>query len=210
MSPRQLMIAVCAATATAIALAVLPFAYYMQGLPVAIKSSGPWGEFGSYLGGVLGPAIATINLLVVLYIAVRLTDLQQNQLERKRLTLDLYNEWHSEKLRTGRIAIEGLVAQLTPVDTGIPSLSEFEKTDPARSHHARDIFYFFEKWALLRQAGELDDRILNAALGGRVEWWNLQFLHRLRRAETDEHVVATLDLVNSQVLELSAQAREPR
>ena len=201
------MVAVCVAATTAIALAVLPFVYYMQGLPVAIRNSGPWGEFGSYIGGVLSPAIAAINLLVVLYIAVRLTDLQQNQLERKRLTLDLYNEWHSEKLRTGRIAIEGLVAQLTPIDTGIPSLSEFEKIDPARSHHARDIFYFFEKWALLRQAGELDDRILSAALGGRVDWWNSQFLRRLRRSETDEHVMATLNLINIQVLELSTQAQ---
>ena len=204
MKPRTLLTLVLSITAAAVTATVLPFLIVFKDQPFARTSSQPWGELGDYIGGVLGPVLAALNLFVVLYIAVRITDIQQNQLERKRLTLDLYNEWHTEAMQQSRTQIVGLISQAQQCGTGIPAISGFDQTDPSRSPHAHRVFHFFQKWALLRQEGELDDRVLNAVLERRASWWNTEFLTRLRQYEKDPHTIHTLDLIDRQVSELQA------
>lgn len=204
MKPRTLLLAVLTSSAVAVVATVLPFFLALQNAPLSRTSSQPWGEFGGYVGGILSPVFAALNLFVVLYIAVRLTDIQQNQLARKRLTLDLYNEWHTEAMQQSRSAVSGLIAQIQESKTGLPSISDFDRTDPSRSPHAKRVFHFFQKWALLRQENELDDQVLNAVLERRAAWWNSEFLQRLRQHEKDKHTLATLDLINTQVVQLEA------
>ena len=80
MNTRGLYVLVGTVAAVAVLVTLLPFAVALRELPMARNSSTPWSEFGSYVGGVLGSVAALLNLVVVLFIATRLTELQQNQL----------------------------------------------------------------------------------------------------------------------------------
>ena len=80
----------------------------------------------------------------------------------------------------------------------IATLSEMEKFD-VRSPSAFRIYHFFEKWAVLSQEGQLDHRLMNAALGGRATWWNESFFAPIRSHEDDIYMKQTLDLIHTQV-----------
>ncbi len=202
MQTKTLLRYVAIATAVAFLAVALPFFIALRNVPFASNTSTPWAEFGSYFGGVLGPILAGLNLLVVLYIAVRITDIQQNQLETKRLSIDLYNEWHAEAMHQSRIIISDLIDQVRQHGTQLPTLSEFERFDPSRSPHAFRVYHFFEKWAVLHQEGEVDPRIMNAALGGRAAWWNECFFKPIQARENDRYILETLALIDRQVFSL--------
>ena len=199
MNTRGLYVLVGTVAAVAVLVTLLPFAVALRELPMARNSSTPWSEFGSYVGGVLGSVAALLNLVVVLFIATRLTELQQNQLATKRLTIDLYTEWHAEAMHQSRIVLSDHIEQMQQHSSQIPTLSAFERYDPARSVHAFRIYHFFEKWAVLNQEAQIDPRLMNAALGKRAMWWNERFFAPIHTREHDPYILEALELIQKQV-----------
>lgn len=164
-----------------------------------ISSSNPihWAQFGTYFNGILNPIFSLINLFVVVYIAIHIKELQETRLSSKRLTLDLYNEWHEEKLHQSRIEVDGLIAQNKATKTPLPTLSAMERdvNGKCTAKHAFRIYHFFEKWAVLARAREIDNKLLLRLLGSYVEWWRNEFFAEMSKSETDKYMTFTLDLI---------------
>jgi hypothetical protein len=83
--------------------------------------------------------------------------------------------------------------------SAMPSLSEIDRVDPTNRPHAYRIYHFFEKWAVLSSAQQLDRQLMFAALGGRAEWWNENFFVPIRVREHDKYILQTLTLIESEV-----------
>ena len=177
---------------------LLPYAWALRELSVSTSNPEPWAHFGTYVGGLLGPLLAFLNLLVVLYV-VHASERQQHELARKRLTVDLFGEWHREPMHESRNAMGDLVANAARNASAMPSLSEIDRVDPANRPHAYRLYHFFEKWAVLSAAQQLDRPLMYAALGGRAEWWNEHFFAPIRVREHDKYILQTLALIESEV-----------
>jgi len=196
---RNPLVRLVAAGVTSILVTVTPFVYYLHSLPVSSTNAEPWAHFGTYFGGVLGPLLGFLNLLVVVYIAVRVAELQQTNLAAKRLTLDLYNEWHGDALHQSRIALSEVVEKLKAAPALGLTLSELERSNSETSKHAFRIYHFFEKWALLAREGQIDTVLLGKVLGSYASWWNEVYFQPIGAHEKDQYMASTLALIEREV-----------
>ena len=112
----------------------------------------------------------------------------------------MLSEYHSDPMHRTRIALDDLI-EVAARNSGIlPSLSEFERTDPHNSPNAFRLYHYFEKWAVLARTDNLDNELLIAALGGRVGWWQEKFFRPIAARETDQHILKSLREIEIQVL----------
>jgi hypothetical protein len=178
------------------------YAFNFRALEISSSDPAGWAQFGAYFSGILSPTFALINLLVIVYIAIRIKELQETQLSAKRLTLDLYKEWHEEKLHKSRIEVDELITKHKVTETPLPTLSELERDFASKNvaEHAFRVYHFFEKWAVLASAHEIDNKPLAALLGTYTEWWRDEFFERLLERETDRFMKPTLQLIFTHVL----------
>ncbi|TDM06048.1 MAG: hypothetical protein C4K60_15405 [Ideonella sp. MAG2] len=188
-----------AAVVVALLIAALPYVYYLGEFGVS-KDHQAWASFGGYFGGVLGPLLAFANLLAVAWIGTVVVTRQQEQVIRKQLTLDMLNEYHADPLHKSRVALDELIEKAERHSGALPSLSEFERTDPTNSPNAFRLYQFFEKWAVLARTGNVDNDLLLAALGGRVSWWKEKFFDRIAARESDPHIRESLKQIEAHVL----------
>ena len=188
-----------------IGLTIGIYAFNFRALNLSSSDPAPWAQFGAYVSGILSPTFALINLLVVVYIAIRVKELQETQLSSKRLTLDLYKEWHEEKLHKSRIEVDGLITQSKVTKTPLPMLSAMERDETGKTtaEHAFRVYHFFEKWAVLAHAREIDNKLLAQLLGTYIEWWRDEFFLQMLKGETDRYMKATLTLIFKFVLDPS-------
>lgn len=194
-----------AAVAVVMLVAAAPYVYYLGEFGVS-KDHQAWASFGGYVGGVLGPLLAFANLLAVAWIGTVVVTRQQEQVIRKQLTLDLLNEYHADPMHKTRIALDELIENAERHSGVLPSLSEFERTDPVNSPNAFRLYHFFEKWAVLTKTGNVDNELLLAALGGRVLWWKEKFFDRVAARETDRHIRESLKQIEVYVLAKAQKA----
>lgn len=178
---------------------VAPYVYFLGPLGVS-NDHQAWSSFGGYFGGILGPLLSFANLVAVAWIGTVVVSRQQEQVIRKQLTIDMLNEYHSEPMHRTRIALDELIEVAARNAGMLPSLSEFERTDPTNSPNAFRLYHFFEKWAVLARTNNVDNELLLAGLGGRVTWWAEKFFHRVAERETDPHIQASLKEIELQVL----------
>lgn len=186
---------------------LVPYMAFLGTLKMATTDPEPWAHFGTYFGGVLGPLLAFVNLLALVYIAVQLTQAQQTELATKRLTLDLYNDWHSDHLHESRIIVSGLIEAHRIAGTPMPTMSEFEKMNCTDTKHAFRVYHFFEKWALLTRERQTDTVLLIGMLGSYGDWWRKSFFGVITPREVDTHMARTLNLIETQVFSRIAKSR---
>lgn len=100
-------------------------------------------------------------------------DFEKNQ-ARKRVTLDLYNEFHSD-LFPAREKAEELIEAMSDAERG--------STEALKTHEDQvsvwRVLHFFQKWGILRQEGQLDDNLAWELLGFYYEWWEKTYLRKL-------------------------------
>jgi hypothetical protein len=181
------------------AMTVIPYVWYFRSASVSSTDPGAWANFGNYVGGILGPAFSLLNLLAIIYIAIRINEIQQRDLVTKRLSIDLFTEWHAEALHQSRIVISDLIAAVQRGERQLPTLSELEQAEPGVSRHAFRLYHFFERWAVLVRECQVDEKLLQSALGGRARWYEQMFFSPIRSREYDRYICATLDLIETQV-----------
>lgn len=195
----KLFVWVAIAVVAYMSIAVGLFAWNLRELPISSTGAQPWAYFGTYIGGVLGPAFALTNLVVIAYIAIRVNELQQTGLATKRLTLDLYRDWHSDELHQSRIKVTELIETLKKGQSQLPTLSEFEHAGTAVGIHTFRIYHFFERWAHLAHERQIDSLLLGNMLKTYAGWWNRELFIPLRSRETDEFMIGTLVLIEREV-----------
>ena len=200
MSIRYTLTLLAVGVAASAVLVVAPFVWYLRALPISTTTSEPWAYFASYFSGMLSPILALLNLLLFAYIAIQITELQQTTLAAKRLSLDLYNEWHAEALHRSRRVIDAMVTKLKTAQGQLPTLSQFERDDSEDSTHVFRVYHFFEKWALLSRERQIDGTLLINVLATYTKWWEESFLKPLALGETNNDYCKTLALIEAEVL----------
>lgn len=123
------------------------------------------------------------------------------ELVLKRLTLDLYNEWHAPDMHSSRIELaRSLKARREAGDKVIP-LSDIDGQSASETVHVFRIYHFFEKWTLLAIARQIDQPLLLRLLRIYANWWDKAFFTELQAAEKDIDYQAALRSIRTQVLE---------
>jgi hypothetical protein len=199
MTTNKAMIVVVIACAICVTLTLLPYVIAFGALPINTTKPELWAHFATYFSGVLGPLLSILNLVAIVYIAVQLTQLQQSAVASKRLSLDLYSDWHAQELHSSRIEVSKLLAELTEATTPLPTLSEVEDKYVAQEDHVFRIYHFFEKWALLCRENQIDAKLLQTLLGGYAGWWRDEYFSKIRPRETDPYMQPVLELIHEQV-----------
>lgn len=174
----------------------------------SIDSTRPelWAHFATYLSGVLGPLLAVLNLLAVVYIAFQLTQLQQTDLAAKRLSLDLYNEWHAKEMHASRIKVSAFLDECRARHETPPTLSAIEKSHKALEADLFKLYHFFEKWALLVGERQVDSALMQALLGSYAAWWRDEYFDTAIRLESDIYMTPVLQNIRANVM-VSAKSR---
>ena len=182
-------------------LVAVPYAWHFRDWPISDTKPEAWANFGSYFGGIFGPVLAFLNLLAVAFIAVRVVDAQQHQVAAKKLSVDLLTEYHAEPMHKTRIALDELIENAARNNSRVPTLSDYERLDPASSPHAFRLYHFYEKWAVLAKHGQIDAPLLADALSSRTIWWRKHFFEPIMSNEKDQHIQATLRMIKEHVLD---------
>jgi hypothetical protein len=183
-----------AAAAVACILVIGAFYITFHAFPVQ-RDSGAWSNFGSYFGGMLGPILGVLNLGALLFIAVRVTEVQQTTLATKRLSLDLYSEWHAPPLHESRRIVSDLISLVERNEWSMPTLSGLGETEAELRIHAFRLYHFFERWAVLVELREVDEAILKNALASRALWYRRYFFEPIRQTETNSDIRCSLDRI---------------
>lgn len=174
-----------------------PLIWHLSICPIHLES---WAYYGSYLGGI----IALFNLIVLLYISWFLKNIQENNVAKKRLTIDLYNEWHGYDLHKSRRRFSNFIKRSSSY--ALLSLSEFEEYDlrnddgSSCSKDAFRIYHFLEKCAHLAEKNEVDTDLLLKMLRSYIAWYcESYFFSPNKNSETVTEIKETLALIEEQI-----------
>jgi uncharacterized membrane protein len=189
MKPRTALLIGTVVVVTYVVAVVLVYANYLGGLPFSRTSAEPWGQFGDYIGGVLNPLFALLNVIVVAYIALSVQQLgeaqrkQEQESERRIQTVvDLHREWNSGAIYASRTLAAALVRDY-------PSLTIFELEKEVPYEKAADIWVvigFFQRLAFLAEHEKIHrEMCLELFAELFVWWWVLSFDKQLLPCECD-------------------------
>jgi len=78
MSLKNGLIVIGVSTALSILMPLAIYIINFRGSPISLYPS-DWASFGQYMGGVVGPLISTINLAVIIYIAIVVYHMETNR-----------------------------------------------------------------------------------------------------------------------------------
>lgn len=102
---------------------------------------------------------------------------------KSRFTIDLYNEWHSLKMRESRIYVSAWTKELYEKKIPIPSLSTIEKNGGQDEYHVFHLIHFFEKWAQLSKNNVVDKFLLLKLLDSYLVWYETNLIDPLLLAD---------------------------
>jgi hypothetical protein len=161
------------------------------------------GSFGDQFGFCNALFSGTAFIGVVLALSLQRIELQlqrafnekqyeeQNKLERKKLSLELYKEWHSEELTLLRKQAALLLKNGEPLKNLAQLTQVFDAgKEPAagQAYAVIGVFHFFERWAYLKQAELLDHELLAKMLCNNVvDWWHVKMLEKLKIVHERNH-----------------------
>jgi hypothetical protein len=133
----------------------------LNGVPNA-ENLGKWSEFGNLIGGLIGPLLSFVNLLLIVYIAISL-----NPSERKtQLTLDLHREFDSEPMWKARIDGGKLVLQDTH-----GTLDQLDRTDNPGARNIWMVIGFYQRLALALKNRQISEDLVPDLFGNDFVWW---------------------------------------
>ncbi len=98
-------------------------------------------------------------------------------------TIELYNEWHSDKMREARIFVSAWTKEQFEKNSAIPSLTKIENEGGTVEYHVFAIIHFFEKWALLSKNEVIDKGLLINLLSSYLVWYETNIIDPLLIAD---------------------------
>lgn len=138
---------------------VLWFGFALNGTPNTVNLD-KWSEFGNFIGGVVGPLLSFVNLILIVYIAISL-----NPSERKtQLTLDLHREFDSESMWKARTDGSKLVLQ-----GSYQTLDQLGENPGARNIWM--VVGFYRRLALAIKNRQIDEELVPDLFGDNFIWW---------------------------------------
>lgn len=189
MRPRTAVIVAAVLVVVYVAAVVWVYVDHLGGLTLSRTDAGPWGQLGDYLGGLLNPMFALLNVIVVVYIALSVQQLgesqrkQEQESERRIQTvIDLHREWNSGALYASRTLAGKLVRDY-------PALTIFQIENEVpydQAAHFWVVTGFFQRLAFLAEHDKLHKQMaleLFAELF--VWWWILSYEKQLMPCECD-------------------------
>ena len=179
-SPRNAFIAVGLGTALYVALVVGVYVYALGALPFSRTDPGAWGQFGDYVGGLLNPLFALLNVVVVAYIAIAVQSLNDSEKkraeeseERVKTVIDLHREWNSESNYRSR-TLAGVLVRKHPESTML-EIEESAKTEEAV--HVWIVVGFFLRLSFLAQHEKVHREMAIELFGELFVWWWVVSFH---------------------------------
>jgi hypothetical protein len=165
------------------------YAWTFRDSSFAAPDPAAWGQFGDYLAGLLNPALAALNVAVIVYLAVevqRLSEAQKDQklesAERLRTAVELHREWNNEGLYHSRTSAGKLVRKF-------PDKSYFEIEEEVPYEEAAHIWVvvgFFQRLEFLAKHGKLESEMVRELFGELfIWWWVVSFSSQLDRCDCD-------------------------
>jgi hypothetical protein len=140
---------------------VLWFGLVLNGAPNA-GNLDKWNEYGGFIGGLIGPLLNFLNLLLIVYIAVSLNPSQS----KTQLTLDLHREFDSESMWKARTDGGKFVLQ-NPSQT----LDQLNRSDNPGARNIWMVIGFYQRLALAIKNRHIDERLVPELFGDTFIWW---------------------------------------
>jgi hypothetical protein len=196
MKPRTAVVTGAIVIAIYFVAVILVYACFLGSLSFSKTDPAPWGQFGDYIGGLLNPAFALVNTVVVIYIALSVQELGERQKkqeqaseQRLRTVIDLHREWNSAEVYASRNLAGELVRNHLTL-----TIFELENEVPyEQAAHLWVVVGFFQRLSFLVQH-EKTHRDMTIQLFGElfVSWWKLSFEKQLipTKCEARDHVLA--------------------
>lgn len=179
--------AVATSVVIAIAALVAVYAWNFRALPISTNDAASWGQFGDYVGGLLNPLVAILNLGVVMYIAIGLQRHWENEKKRSeekdarvRLAVQLYAEWNSEAIYVSRVRAWRVLR-----DSASATIFEIEQQQSGEAmSHVWVVVGFLQRLGVLAEHGKLDNRLAIEFFGELIGWWwTASFEHQLAKSD---------------------------
>lgn len=124
----------------------------------------------------------------------------EKALAKSNYTIELYNEWHSEKIRESRIFVSAWTKQVFSQDSIFPNLTKVENEGGQVEYHVFQVIHFFEKWALLAKNEVIDKILIMKLLGSYLVWYETNLIDPLLIAdERNQDFKDLLKLIKHQV-----------
>ncbi len=189
MNPQRAVKAAIAVLALYSAGVVGFYAWTFRENSFAVADPAAWGQFGDYLAGLLNPALAALNVAVIVYLAVEVQRLSEAQKDRKleaaerlRTVVEMHREWNSEGLYRSRTSAGKLVRLF-------PDLSYFQIEEQVPYEEAANIWVvvgFFQRLEFLAKHGKLESDMVRELFGELfIWWWVVSFSSQLEQCDCD-------------------------
>jgi len=189
MRPRSAIILAAAVLVAYVASVVGIYVWQFGTRPLSSTDIGAWGQFGDYVGGLLNPVLALVNVGVIVYLALsvqRLNEAQRDSRQeserRIQAVIDLHREWNSETVYRSRTGAGKLVRRF-------PESSYFEIEDLVPYEEASDIWVvvgFFQRLDFLTRHDKVQAEMVRDLFGELfVWWWVVSFATQLDRCDCD-------------------------
>lgn len=186
---KRVLVGFSIAVASYVLAVVGVYVYFWGSAQVARSDPAAWGQFGDYVGGLLNPLFALLNVVIVAYIAIAVQRLneaeqkrEQQSEERVRTVLDLHREWNSEPIYRSR-TLAGILVRKYPSSTVL----DIEKsTNPQDAVHLWVVVGFFLRLGYLAKQEKLQDEMVIELFGELfVWWWTVSFERQLMPVDWD-------------------------
>lgn len=189
MKTRRNIAILCLIIVGCIVAVVAPYVIALGALPFSRSSAEPWGQFGDYVGGLLNPILALLNLSVVFYIALFVHKFGEDERKKERdseqkiqVVVDLHREWNGEVMYKTRMLASPLVRKY-------PLLSIFEIEKVATYDEVAKVWIvigFFQRLSYLVEHEKLHKDMTVELFGELfVWWWIVSFESQLGPSECD-------------------------
>ena len=177
-------------------IVVALFTYHLGKLPISNTDPAAWGQFGDYLGGMLNPMLASVNIAAVFYIAVSVQKYnddqkkrhdaqqkeEQNSEERVKTVIELHREWNSESLYQARTKAEQTVTNYISSDL----LTIEKQTQPDEAAQIWIVVGFFQRLSFLVEHDRVHKEMATELFGELfIWWWIVSFERQLMTCDWD-------------------------
>lgn len=110
---------------------------------------------------------------------------------KQKYTLNIYNEWHSDKIRESRIFISAWIRSLSEKGIEMPSFLDLDH-EPNIKHHILTLLKFYEQWSIFANEDILDNELLLKLLSSYLVWYDQVLIGPLIIANKNDLTVSSL------------------